>query len=684
MSDELKNSVKSRGYNPWLFRIIAISLPFIFLVLLEILLRVFSIGTNLDLFQTYNGNSDYLVFNQDASKKYFTDPSFATTGNTEIFKKVKEPNTIRLFVLGESTTIGYPYYHNGSFHRWLQYRLTHTFPDNNFEIINLSLTAVNSYTIKGFAEEVVNYEPDAVLIYVGHNEYYGALGVGSTQSFGGSPSIVNMILELRELRTVQLFSKVYRKTSGLWKSNNKELRTTRMERMVSEQGIRYQSELYQKGIEQFEFNISQSIGLFDLYDIPVFMGNLVSNEKDLAPFVSTAMGENDAKLEFVKNYELAQETIGNYDSLMALTYFERANLVYQGNAQCNYQLGKLNYARGEYEKAKEYFQHAKELDELRFRAPEKINEVILQLCEQFSNLHLADIKSAFEKKSNNQLIGNELLIDHVHPNLTGYSIMSEAFYKALKEENILPSLPEKEISNVNLIKEIPISVVDSLAGAYRIHELKRRWPYNDSTYMNDIKPTCEEQVWAKKLSLNQMSWRAANDSLYTYYMRKGQLDQAAKILEALVLEFPYDPAFYDKTAMLFGELKELDKAVYYFKRSFNLSPSFDKARYLFVIYLQMDQPENSIRFLDYAIEYNSKNLNLQSIKPLVKKIIRLQTVLEKSSSRLEIQNEIAASYVKMNNFDGAAKYIDLVLKNDPTNDKALALFKLLNSSGHGN
>ena len=27
-------------------------------------------------------------------------------------------------------------------------------------------------------------EPDAVLIYAGHNEYYGALGVGSTESLG--------------------------------------------------------------------------------------------------------------------------------------------------------------------------------------------------------------------------------------------------------------------------------------------------------------------------------------------------------------------------------------------------------------------------------------------------------------------------------------------------------------------
>jgi Tfp pilus assembly protein PilF len=38
----------------------------------------------------------------------------APTGNSEPFKKIKDENTCRIFVLGESTTIGYPYFHNGS------------------------------------------------------------------------------------------------------------------------------------------------------------------------------------------------------------------------------------------------------------------------------------------------------------------------------------------------------------------------------------------------------------------------------------------------------------------------------------------------------------------------------------------------------------------------------------------
>src|SRR5450432_1166168 len=197
-----------------LFKVISILLPFLVLILLEVALRIFHYGHDLSLFREYPGDKNFLVLNPDASKRYFNDPALAPTGNSELFKKIKDKNTCRIFILGESTTIGYPYFHNGSFHRWLQYRLMQTFPDRQFEIINLSLTAVNSYTVLGFAKDLVNYEPDAVLIYSGQNEYYGTLGVGSSNKISGNPHIIQSILWLRQLRLTQLTTSLYYKIVG--------------------------------------------------------------------------------------------------------------------------------------------------------------------------------------------------------------------------------------------------------------------------------------------------------------------------------------------------------------------------------------------------------------------------------------------------------------------------------------
>lgn len=70
--------------------------------------------------------------------------------------------------------MGFPYPNNISFQRMLKYQLQKTNPDKDIEIINLALTAINSYTFYDFAQELVHFEPDAIFIYGGHNEYYGA------------------------------------------------------------------------------------------------------------------------------------------------------------------------------------------------------------------------------------------------------------------------------------------------------------------------------------------------------------------------------------------------------------------------------------------------------------------------------------------------------------------------------
>ena len=213
--------MKVNGKRLWIFRLIALLIPFLFLFLLEVILRLCNYGYDYSLFKTDETNKDYYVMNPDASKKYFQNQTIATTGNQEKFKKIKDSNTLRIFVLGESTTIGYPYFHNGSFHRFLLYRLMHEVPDKNFEIINVSLTAVNSYTILGFAKQVANYQPDAVLIYTGHNEFYGALGVGSTQQLGGNRFLVNSVLFLRDFKITQLLNNIYTSIASLFSKQKK-------------------------------------------------------------------------------------------------------------------------------------------------------------------------------------------------------------------------------------------------------------------------------------------------------------------------------------------------------------------------------------------------------------------------------------------------------------------------------
>jgi tetratricopeptide (TPR) repeat protein len=665
-----------------LFKAIGILLPFLLLILLEAGLRVFHYGHDLSLFVEDPRDDNFLVLNPDASKRYFTDPALAPTGNSEPFRKVKDPNTCRIFVLGESTTIGYPYFHNGSFHRWLQYRLMQTLPDKSFEIVNLSMTAVNSYTVLGFARELVNYEPDAVLIYSGQNEYYGALGVGSTNRISGNSFFIQLILHLRQLRITQLITSLYEKIVGAARAvKGSSSGETLMQRMVAEQQIVYGSKLYYRGIDQYSSNMDATLSLLSERHIPVFVSNIVSNEDGMRPFISI---EADSGLagSFKNEYEPGVRAFEAGAWLAADSLLRKADGIYGGHALCNYYLGQISYRLADYRGAEGFFARARDLDGLRFRAPAVLNDVIARLCSKYPYAHQVDTKGIFAAHSEHHIIGSDLILEHVHPNLKGYALMSDVFYEALKKAGIISIGKAKEMSLQQLMADMPVTTVDSLTGLYKIAKLKRSWPFNGGEApdtVGDARVTGREdsgtveQRLARDLAFKQIRWTDAMETLYNYYIAADSLREAATVVEGMVLEYPNEVSYCDKTANIYGKSGDLESAAFYFKRGFGLSPSSERARTLFVLYLDLDEPAAALPYLNYSIGRNTDN-RLIAIKRYTEQVIQLERSLAGDASLAgTICYQIAENYYRMGNKAGALKYLGQVLKTEPGNKEALSL-----------
>jgi lysophospholipase L1-like esterase len=123
-----------------------------------------------------------LFLNPDLPYKYFYNIEQAPSTLPDGFDKIKKENAFRVFVLGGSSTAGWPYVPNAAFSRHIKRRLELLYPKNTIEVINLGISAINSYSLRDFIPGIIKQQPDLVIIYAGHNEYYGALGVGSTSS----------------------------------------------------------------------------------------------------------------------------------------------------------------------------------------------------------------------------------------------------------------------------------------------------------------------------------------------------------------------------------------------------------------------------------------------------------------------------------------------------------------------
>ncbi len=555
-------------------------MPFLVLLVLEGALRLFGYGHDLSVFKEDPARKGYLVLNPHASKRYFANQKNATYGNAEPFTIKKKPGTLRLFVLGESTTIGYPYMNNGSFHRWLQYRLSQTYPERDFEIINLSLTAVNSFTVLEFGKTALEYEPDAVLVYTGHNEYYGAMGVAVTKGIGHSRMLARLLMKLRCLRLTQLIASATDQISEMISGKKIDLRENLMKRMTAEQQMAFGSEDYRAGLDQFRANMDELAALTSARGVPLLISNLVSNEKDLKPFISIPDKQNKS----------------------ADTYYRSGIQLYQ---QANYK------------DAKKAFVQAKELDALRFRAPEALNKIINDIAHAHKGVTLVDTRDLFEKHSVGGILGNETLLEHVHPNLPGYALLSEAFYQALKKIELLANSP-REMDFETLKKQIPITLVDSLKGEYEMMILKEGWPFNIPMPAEDKREKTEEEKLAGALVVKQITWRDAMLRLQQHYAAAKDTAQMLRVAEALVLDDPLNAVYLDNAGKLSIALNLNEQAVRYLSKAFRMENSFERARLLFVILLKMDKPAEALPYVAYAAAHNTSRFNLNALHAFVR------------------------------------------------------------------
>jgi len=145
-----------------------------------------------------------------------------------------------------------------------------TFPDRSVEVINTAMAAVNSYTLLDFADEIIAEKPDAVLIYAGHNEFYGALGVGSAESFGGG-FMVRSMMALSGVRIVHMLRNLLSGIAGIVLTDDGSTGSNRtlMERMAKDQSIALGSKAYEQGLSQFRTNLGALLRKYRSASIPV-------------------------------------------------------------------------------------------------------------------------------------------------------------------------------------------------------------------------------------------------------------------------------------------------------------------------------------------------------------------------------------------------------------------------------
>ncbi len=189
-----------------IFSLLPVTALLLLFVLAEVGLRVFSPRPPDALADTvsFDGIIWYQT-NRTFLRKYFPAktplvPEFKTT----LFRKEKTQNTFRIICLGESSMFGTPYDMNANIPGLVRKQLRRIYPGKEIEVVNLGASAINTNVIRDLAPELLAYQPDLILVYTGHNEFYGPDGVGASFLERHSSWMTRLKYAAREFRLMQL------------------------------------------------------------------------------------------------------------------------------------------------------------------------------------------------------------------------------------------------------------------------------------------------------------------------------------------------------------------------------------------------------------------------------------------------------------------------------------------------
>ena len=568
---EIKNIINasSKKTPRWFFAVL-ISLPIIFLIALEIFLKIINYGYTLE--QWVDAGGEKYIINPNIGRRYFTSGDFNPNTIQDVFDQYKKANSFRVFVLGGSSAEGFPFNPMGSFSRYIRRRLELVYPNTKIEVVNISMTAVNSYTVLDLLPGVLNQKPDLILIYAGHNEYYGALGVGSIQSFGSSRAIIRLMLYLDKFKTTQLVRNSINWIVSLFASGDNASSGTLMSTMAKDKYILLNSNEFNAGLQQFKENLTDILHLIKDKGVPVILGRLVSNLRDQKPFISV-------------------NTPG----------YKTADQVYE---KAKDELKTNNFTKPAYRtgRADSLFKLAKDLDVLRYRAPEKMNKIIDNLGKEF-RVAIVPIDSIFGSVSPEGIVGDNLIVDHLHPNVKGYQLMGKAFYDCMEKEGYLPKTENAEIpfdkQDSLTCANFEFTKLDSIIGNDNITLLKNNWPYvkknrvmsefSQRDFIKLLQPKNMIDSIAMFRIENKVSWSDAHFMAATFYLRRDDLKEYLKYINVMIYQYP--------------SLRDLDSILKYFyqKNKLDLADYTPKRNGLLALYI--GNFDNAIGFLTKA--YNS-------------------------------------------------------------------------------
>ena len=549
----MKNKKSEKVKKERVFFFVYIALLIFSVIFLEILLRLVGFGIDTKPFHKVKINGvNYYRDNTSFINKYY--PSSSKQIKTEeknLFPVKKTSGKIRGFVVGGSTAQGYPYTSNQSFSAMLQRSLIDANMGKSAEVINMGYSAMSSYYVADVAKKILKYEPDFLLIYAGHNEYYGTISAMSGQSHNGRKNY----LLLKEFRLFQLFDKLLHFKSA---SNGGK---TLMDRQFAGAAFVQNEEKDREIAKNFVSNINEVVKLYAKKNIPVIIYEPVSNLFDMPPFA----GKDDDKYKSLVKRSLVALENGDENEIKAC---REQGKKYQDNANLAY-LEAVYQTRGDEDSYLQLIK-AKDRDCIPFRARSLLTSELEKKCTTSNYRNLFYIPTSMLMRNEGILPDNNFFADHLHFSVAGNRWIARQAAGVL--QNIF-SLERDKIfdifvmDNDDFYKQFPLSEFDRYRVARSVLSLVENEPFVSMLipYYPEF-PVGNENIVTSDSGLYRIIRDCKQEDFYlnacAYLLQSGKYIFAREVAQSFVKCFPANVKAHDflsQSLKLLGFEKEAEE-----------------------------------------------------------------------------------------------------------------------------
>jgi tetratricopeptide (TPR) repeat protein len=395
----------------WLFRMLAISFPLIILLLAEIAFRVIP-GLN-DERDPYVNISPIAVFSRTTvdGQEYYNITSQYVLGGNAVHILVRKPaDTIRIFCLGSSACAGWPHPRTETFSAYLQQALETAYPGKKIEVVNAAAHGFAAYRTRRVLDEVLQMEPDAVIVWEGNNEFL------EERNYDPPGKIITDLT--RHLRTIQWLRTRLTSRTEMSGDKFKDVAQTFWKK-THQQSLRLREDPVQfaQVQEHFHESFRHMVSQSQHYQVPILLCTVPVNLRDWLPTVSYNRLGGERREQWQKLYNQARRGLLEGNCPEGIQAMRQAIGLEGEHAESYFWLGRLLEVDGQKAAAWDSFSKARDLDYNPFRAISSFNEMIRTLAKENDGkgVYLLDLERLFADASKYAAPGFDLFLDYVHP-----------------------------------------------------------------------------------------------------------------------------------------------------------------------------------------------------------------------------------------------------------------------------